>query len=82
MVGNRQTQKCFFQIYGFSRVICGFFKLWETDKFKICFFQVEKFVEIAFHILKNASECQMGDIFAIKTFCFWGPKAENVTPDL
>ena len=45
----------------------GFLKLWETDKLKKkVFFQVEKFMENMFDILKYASECQIDAIFVIK----------------
>jgi len=52
------------------------------------FFQVEKFMEIMFNILKYASECQIDAIFAIKIFWLLGTrsqstkKPEDVTLDL
>ena len=61
-------------------VICGFLNRGKQTNSKKIFFQVEKFMEIMFHILKNASECQMGVIFAIKNFLLLGPKSRKCYP--
>ena len=44
------------------------------------FFQVEKFMENMFDILKYASECQIDAIFVIKIFWLLGTKSQKMLP--
>jgi len=67
--------------FRFSRVIYEILKSWKTDKLKQNkIHETDKLMEITFHILKNASECQIDAIFRVKGVWLWGTQSQTVLP--